>query len=86
MADDIKTAVTIPLGQLPRGQKAIVAALLETDENLDTALRELGFAEGLDVSVLHESPFGRDPIAIGIGPMTVALRRKEANIVMVTPV
>lgn len=46
-------------------------------------LREIGFAENLEVEVLHQSPFGRDPIAVRIGSMTVALRRREANIIKV---
>ncbi|NVJ97424.1 MAG: ferrous iron transport protein A [Alphaproteobacteria bacterium] len=46
-------------------------------------LREMGFAENLEVEVLHQSPFGRDPIAVRVGSMTVALRRREANIIKV---
>ncbi|WP_020400792.1 FeoA family protein [Kordiimonas gwangyangensis] len=51
--------------------------------DLADRLREIGFAENLEVEVLHQSPFGRDPIAVRVGKMTIALRRKEANIVKV---
>jgi ferrous iron transport protein A len=51
--------------------------------DLADRLREIGFAENLEVEVLHQSPFGRDPIAVRVGKMTVALRRREANIVKV---
>ncbi|MCJ9427674.1 FeoA family protein [Kordiimonas marina] len=47
-------------------------------------LREMGFAEDLMIEVLHQSPFGRDPIAVRVGSMTVALRRADANIVVVS--
>lgn len=46
-------------------------------------LREMGFAEGLAVAVLHQNPFGKDPIAVRVGAMTIALRRREANLVQV---
>src|SRR5690349_5649337 len=39
-------------------------------------LLEIGFVEGASVEVMHEGPFGRDPIAVRIdGTTTVALRR-----------
>ena len=37
------------------------------------------------VEPLHLGPFGRDPIAIRVGRMTVAIRRKHAGAVRVTP-
>lgn len=46
-------------------------------------LREMGFAEGLEVELLHESVFGKDPIAVRIGQMTIAMRRREANLIQV---
>jgi len=52
-------------------------------EDMVDRLREMGFAEGLLVEVLHHSPFGRDPIVVRTGGMTVALRRREANLVRV---
>ncbi|WP_417450689.1 FeoA family protein [Kordiimonas sp.] len=53
------------------------------DESFADRLREVGFAENLEIEILHQSPFGRDPIAVRVGKMTIALRRNEANIVMV---
>jgi ferrous iron transport protein A len=35
---------------------------------------------------LHLGPFGRDPIAIRVGRMTVAIRRKHAAAISVTPI
>jgi len=55
----------------------------DVSPDMTDRLREMGFAEDLEVEVLHQSLFGRDPIAVRIGRMTVALRRREANIVKV---
>jgi ferrous iron transport protein A len=48
-------------------------------------LRNFGFDEGVAVEPLHLGPFGRDPIAIRVGRMTVAIRRKHALAVRVLP-
>lgn len=45
---------------------------------LERRLLELGFVEGAQVELLHEGLFGRDPIAMKVDDMTVALRRQEA--------
>jgi ferrous iron transport protein A len=45
---------------------------------LERRLLELGFVEGARVELLHEGLFGRDPIAMKIDDMRVALRRHEA--------
>ena len=45
---------------------------------LERRLLELGFVEGAHVEVLHEGLFGRDPIAMKVDDMRVALRRHEA--------
>jgi ferrous iron transport protein A len=46
-------------------------------------LRNLGFDEGVAVEALHGAPFGRDPLAIRIGRMMVAMRRSQARAVSV---
>ena len=50
---------------------------------LERRLLEAGFVEGARVALLHEGPMGGDPIAIRLDDMRVALRRREANGVMV---
>lgn len=45
---------------------------------LERRLLELGFVEGATVELLHEGLFGRDPIAMKVDDMRVALRRHEA--------
>ena len=55
-------------------------------EELERRLLELGLIEGADVEVWHQGPVGRDPIAVRVnGQATFALRRREANAVLVTP-
>jgi len=48
-------------------------------------LRHFGFDEGVAVEPLHLGPFGRDPLAIRVGRMTVAIRRAHARAVRVVP-
>ncbi len=48
-------------------------------------LRALGIDEGARVAVAHRGIFaGRDPIAIEIGRMTVAIRRAHARAMQVS--
>jgi ferrous iron transport protein A len=65
---------------LPRRQAEIVAidwAVLAPDEA--KRLRALGLDEGAQVAIAHRGVFGgRDPIALSIGRMTLAVRRAHA--------
>jgi ferrous iron transport protein A len=54
-------------------------------EDLESRLIELGFVEGAAVEVLHEGLLGRDPIAVRVDGVTIALRRREAMAIIVTP-
>lgn len=70
------------LDQLPNGQRAEIAAIdwsiLPADEG--KRLRALGVDEGAMVAIRHRGIFfGRDPIALSIGRMTVAIRRVHAR-------
>ena len=49
-------------------------------------LRHFGFDEGVAVEPLHLGPFGRDPLAVRVGRMTVAIRRQHARAVRVSPI
>lgn len=50
---------------------------------LESRLIELGFVEGARVELLHEGILGRDPIAVRVENVTVAVRRREAMAVVV---
>lgn len=57
------------------------AALSEPEQR---RLRNLGLDEGVEVEALHGGPFGRDPLAVRIGRITLAMRRAHARAVTVT--
>ena len=81
-----------PLGSVRLGFKGRIEAIQSADitsgrpvEDLESRLIELGFVEGAAVEVLHEGLLGRDPIAVRVDGVTVALRRREAMAIIVTP-
>jgi ferrous iron transport protein A len=78
---------SISLDQLEVGTKARVASIRwdSLDAGEASRLQHFGFDEGVTVEPLHLGPFGRDPIAIRVGRMTVAIRRKHAGAVRVIP-
>ena len=78
----------ISLDMLSVGTKARVSAVDwdKLDEGEACRLRHFGFDEGVTVEPLHLGPFGRDPIAIRVGRMTVAIRRRHAGAISVLPI
>ena len=63
---------------------AVDWASLAEDEG--KRLKALGVDEGAEVAVIHRGVFGtRDPLAIRIGRMTIALRRSHALAIEVEP-
>jgi ferrous iron transport protein A len=69
------------LDTLPLGTSAHITAIDWTviAESEGHRLRALGLDIGATVEPLHRGTlFGRDPIAVRVGRMTVALRRKVA--------
>ncbi len=78
------------LGLARRGYSGVIQHLdaKEVDSSLpalelESRLIELGFVEGARVEVLHEGIIGRDPIAVRIENVTIAVRRREAMAVVV---
>ncbi|MET4683122.1 FeoA family protein [Brevundimonas faecalis] len=75
---------TIKLSQARRGDCGVITQVgdhrhhMEHEVELERRLLELGFVEGARVELLHEGLFGRDPIAVKVDDMRVALRRHEA--------
>jgi ferrous iron transport protein A len=80
-----------PLSTARKGQAGVITRVSgETGRHeavdpaeLERRLLEMGFVEGAAVEILHEGLFGRDPIAVRIDDMRVALRRREAAAVTV---
>jgi ferrous iron transport protein A len=70
------------VGTIHRLAAANAASALSTDE-LESRLIELGFVEGARVEILHEGVLGRDPIAVRVDNVTIAIRRREAMAIIV---
>lgn len=77
--------MTIRLDQLPFRTPAVVTAVQWTSLTPTEAsrLRNLGLDEGVRIEALHGGPVGRDPLAIRIGRMMVAMRRAHASTITV---
>jgi ferrous iron transport protein A len=77
--------MTHSLDQLPYRHVAIVARVdwAVLSEGEQRRLRNMGLDEGVQVEALHGGPFGRDPIAVRIGRMTLAMRRAHARAIYV---
>lgn len=78
---------SVPLGAARRGFAGIITQVggLDDAASIETERRliEIGFVEGARISLLHEGFWGRDPIAVKLDDMRVALRRREANLIFV---
>jgi ferrous iron transport protein A len=80
----------LPLGLARRGYAGVIRrfAAGKADSTLsaielESRLIELGFVEGAKVEVLHEGVVGRDPIAVRVENVTIAVRRREAMAIIV---
>ena len=80
----------LPLGLAKRGYSGVIHHLAAgdagsalSDIELESRLIELGFVEGARVEVLHEGIVGRDPIAVRVENVTIAVRRREAMAIIV---
>lgn len=75
---------TLKLSQTRAGDRGVIVQVgghCHHDEHaieLERRLLELGFVEGARIELLHEGLFGRDPMALKVDDMRVALRRHEA--------
>lgn len=79
----------ILLSEAERGARGVIVKVGghchhdEHETELERRLLELGLVEGANVELLHEGLIGRDPIAVKVDDMRVALRRREAANLMV---
>jgi ferrous iron transport protein A len=78
-------ANTRTLGSLRPGQTCRVIGLADHELTPDLAERllRMGFAEDAAIEVRHEGLIGRDPIAVKVDGVILALRRREADTVLV---
>lgn len=77
--------MTLSLDQLPFRTRATVTRIDWTmlGDSDARRLRNLGFDEGVEIEALHGAPFGKDPLAVRIGRMMVAMRRAQARAISV---
>jgi ferrous iron transport protein A len=79
----------IRLGACPKGWRGLVSAFSPTEtlsipwHEMERRLLEMGFVEGARIEVLHDGPINRDPIAVRVDDITVALRRRDAGVILV---
>jgi ferrous iron transport protein A len=80
----------LPLGLAKRGYSGVIHHLAAADAGsalsaveLESRLIELGFVEGARIELLHEGIVGRDPIAVRVENVTIAVRRREAMAIIV---
>jgi len=79
------TGPTIPLDQVKLGTCARIVAIDwgALGDREASRLRHFGFDEGVSIEPLHLGPFSRDPLAVRVGRMTVAIRKAQARAVKV---
>ncbi|UCH72746.1 MAG: ferrous iron transport protein A [Rhodospirillales bacterium] len=70
-------------GTVLRVASANGTAKSEAGRSLERRLLEIGFVEGAAVEIVHEGFIGGDPIAVKLDDMRVALRRRDAEAVLV---
>ena len=80
------------LGHCPKGWSGWVSGFAPSSGHsiawgeLERRLLEMGIVEGAKIELMHEGPLGRDPIAVRVDDATVALRRRDADVILVTTV
>lgn len=79
-------SLPVPLGRLKKGEKGRIEAIGTGAAIEDPTVRrliQLGLMEGAEIVIVHEAPISRDPIAVRVRGSLIALRRREADAVLV---
>ncbi|WP_409434001.1 FeoA family protein [Litorimonas sp. RW-G-Af-16] len=71
------------LGTLPKNLTAKIIGFRDSDPELVTRLREIGFAEDDNVTAMHFGLFGRNPMSVRLNGAIIALRREDATAILV---
>ena len=84
----MRTLLNLALGEIGTitgiaAESKVMGETGRDPEDLEGRLLDMGFFEGETVQILHFGPFGRDPLAVRVGEMVVALRRLEAQAILV---
>lgn len=75
---------TTKMGRLGRGQSGMIVSVSAKDRAMTQRLLEMGLLEGSVVELVHEAPFGKDPVAVRVRGALISLRRSEADAVEVS--
>jgi ferrous iron transport protein A len=77
---------SLRLSELATHDHAVVEQVIDlrSPDPVAARLRDLGFVAGEPVRIAAKAPFGGDPLLIAIGTTRFALRRNEAERVLVT--
>jgi len=76
--------MTLRLTDLSKNETGIITGFDQKDPDLCTRLREIGFAEGDNVSPLHFGLFGKNPMSVRVNGALIALRRQDAQAIQLT--
>ena len=71
------------LRELKREQIGHVTGFSAQEQELEVRLREIGFAEGDRVELMHVGLFGRNPITVKLNGTLIAMRKNEAAAVTI---
>ena len=72
------------LAALPQNSLGYVTGFAAPDHDIETRLREIGFAEGDEVEPLHYGLVRKNPMVVRLNGALIALRRKEASYILVS--
>ncbi len=67
------------MGELKRGTTGVITLIAHSEPAICQRLMEMGLLEGSRFEIVHEAPFGGDPIAIRVRGALIAVRRLDAN-------
>ncbi len=75
--------IATSLDQLSNHQRAVISGFLAAQSGLIEKLREIGFAEGDEVEILHRGLIGGSPLSVRLNRCIIALRKTEASQIQV---
>jgi len=81
----MKNDSTKSLIELRKGQRASILSIGNGNDQDPRVRRllEMGFIEGCTIEIVHEAPFGGDPLAVDIRGNRFALGRTEASFIQI---
>ncbi|BBF92292.1 FeoA family protein [Blastochloris tepida] len=86
MTEDVMSEPALTLADLPKGRSALINRIspCHDDHESERRLLEIGFEEGKTVVVMHRGLLG-DPLGVRVDRQMIAIRRREAGLIVVTP-